>query len=64
MTDAELNEAFAIYVEGEIVSGGFIVQIENYDGDKFVSPRQIPDYVKERGRDEVLHLLQAKLQLT
>lgn len=61
MTDAELNEAYAIYVEGETVNGGFIIQLEHYGLFTHLTPRKIPDYCKEMGREAVLKMLENKL---
>lgn len=64
MTDPELNEAFAVYVEGEHVSGGSIVEVEAYGLDRFLTRRVIPDYVKELGSEVVLDRLETKLMGT
>jgi len=61
-TRKELNEAYAREVEGQTVVGGHIVQTEVYaDGQQFVTPLKVPDYVAELGFRQVMTAVSQKL---
>jgi len=57
----ELNEAYARFVEGEVLFGGHIIQVHEVQGEKMASLRTIPDYVAEQGFRPIMTAISLKL---
>lgn len=57
----ELNEAYASIIEGEAIFGGYIIDVQDIQGEKYASLRVVPDYVAELGTRHVTTTLSLKL---
>jgi len=60
MTNDQLNELYAVHVDRCPVVGHAVPEVDEIQGEKFLTMRSIPDYVKSLGRQQVCERLKQK----
>ena len=60
VTNDELNELYAIHVDRQPVAGHAIPEVDEIQGEKFLTMRKVPDYVASLGRTQVRDRLKQK----